>query len=310
MGWVDVAYGSVSGTPTFVAVGQFKGTYTELIAYSTNNGQTWTTTTNASSLGTKNNYTVTYANGKFVAIGQNFSQYSTNGSSWTEGTNVPSQNWYGLAYGNGKFVAISGDSTSTKVMYSLDGEDWSTSGITQPSSGRWSAIAYGNNKFVAVGRENKVMTSTDGLSWDIGEGAGSTQTWNSVTFANNIFVATAGTGGEYYSMWSTDGVNWQVSSGIQDGSFNDSAYGDNDGGRWVTVGNGYSHQHIYWSDTAKDASTTLTFTNDKAYNSADGTEMTTIDKAFKQGDKVVGKGDITLFANTAAFSTTTLSGQI
>ena len=56
--------------------------------------------------------------------------------------------------------------------------------------------------------------------------------------------------------------------------------------------------------TGTEELTKLTFTNDKAYDSADGTEMTTIDQAFKQGDKVVGNGDITLFANTAAFSTT------
>ena len=35
----------------------------------------------------------------------------------------------------------------------------------------------------------------------------------------------------------------------------------------------------YWTDEL----TKLTFTNDKAYDSADGTEMTTIDKAFKAG---------------------------
>ena len=54
--------------------------------------------------------------------------------------------------------------------------------------------------------------------------------------------------------------------------------------------------------------TKLTFTNDKAYDSADGTEMTTIDQAFKAGDKVVGNGDITVFADTAAFSTTLYTG--
>ena len=47
--------------------------------------------------------------------------------------------------------------------------------------------------------------------------------------------------------------------------------------------------------------TKLTFTNDKAYDSADGTEMTTIDKVFKEGDKVVGSND----AGSAAIGTLT-----
>ena len=56
------------------------------------------------------------------------------------------------------------------------------------------------------------------------------------------------------------------------------------------------------------STTTLTFENDKAFDSADGTEMSTIDKVFKAGDKVVGKGDITVFADSPCFSTTLYTG--
>ena len=55
--------------------------------------------------------------------------------------------------------------------------------------------------------------------------------------------------------------------------------------------------------------TKLTFTNDKAFNSADGTEMSTIDQAFKAGDKVVGEGDATVFADSPCFATDTYSGN-
>ena len=76
---------------------------------------------------------------------------------------------------------------------------------------------------------------------------------------------------------------------------------------WLTGRIWFIHTNILlvsgaYNTTGTEELTKLTFTNDKAYDSADGTEMTTIDQAFKQGDKVVGNGDITLFADTACFS--------
>ena len=61
--------------------------------------------------------------------------------------------------------------------------------------------------------------------------------------------------------------------------------------------------------------TTLTFTDDKAYDSADGTEMTTIDQAFKAGDRVVGKGTqdqgfaAYVATETACFATDVYTGN-
>ena len=67
----------------------------------------------------------------------------------------------------------------------------------------------------------------------------------------------------------------------------------------------YSYDGATWDGDF----TKLTLTNDKAFDSADGTEMSTIDQVFKAGDKVVGNGDITVFADSPAFSTTLYTGN-
>ena len=58
--------------------------------------------------------------------------------------------------------------------------------------------------------------------------------------------------------------------------------------------------------------TTLTFTNNKAYDSSDGTEKSTIDQTFKAGTKVVGKGTPdytdTITRQSDCFGTKTFEG--
>ena len=67
--------------------------------------------------------------------------------------------------------------------------------------------------------------------------------------------------------------------------------------------------NLYKIELKGPGATKLTFTNDKAFDSADGTEKSTIDQVFKAGDKVVGEGDITVFADSPAFSTTLYDGN-
>jgi hypothetical protein len=53
------------------------------MAYSADNGTTWTAVTN-NTFGTSSIFDIAYGNNRFVAVGQSGKMaYSTNGSSWT-----------------------------------------------------------------------------------------------------------------------------------------------------------------------------------------------------------------------------------
>ena len=95
---------------------------------------------------------VTYGNGKFVAVAYNSDKaaYSTDGITWTLATLPSSTYWCSVTYGNGKFVAVA--SNSNKAAYSADGITWTLA--TLPSSVGWYSVTYGDGKFVAVASNN------------------------------------------------------------------------------------------------------------------------------------------------------------
>ena len=107
-------------------------------------------------------HSIIYANGKFVAIANNYNKaaYSTNGTTWVS-TNMPSYSaWSAVAYGDGKFVVLGSEK---KVAYSTDGITWVGSSTLLPYAFR--TIAYGNGKFVVIGSGDKVAYSTNLSSW-------------------------------------------------------------------------------------------------------------------------------------------------
>jgi hypothetical protein len=60
----------------------------------------------------------------------------------------------------------------------------------------WFCVTYGNGIFVAVaatGTGNRVMTSSDGITWTARTSAGD-NSWYGVTYGNGVFVAVSGTG--------------------------------------------------------------------------------------------------------------------
>jgi hypothetical protein len=95
---------------------------------------------------------VTYGNGRFVAVGgstvfaNNIAVYSNDGIDWTQATLPSSQVWISVTYGNGIFVTVA--NTSNVYAYSNNGIDWTQS--TMPSSRTWLSVTYGNGRFVAV----------------------------------------------------------------------------------------------------------------------------------------------------------------
>ena len=153
--------------------------------------------------------TVTYGNGKFVAVTGNGSHgaYSTDGINWTETTMPTGMNWQGVTYGNGKFVAVA--YKSNKGAYSTDGITWTE--VTMPISQKWTTVTYGNGKFVALSYGSITgVYSTDGINW-------TTMTlselpvydaWESVTYGNGKYVTVAYDSA--HGAYSTDGINWSL----------------------------------------------------------------------------------------------------
>jgi hypothetical protein len=87
--------------------------------------------------------------------------------------------------------------------------------ITSPDGRSWTlregapnagnAVAFGNNRFVAVGDLGGVATSKDGVVWEP-ESSGQTNSLRSVTFGNGLFVAVGLKG---VILASGDGVDWR-----------------------------------------------------------------------------------------------------
>ena len=187
----------------------------------------------------------------------NIGMYSTDGATWTTMylPNVATQ-VQTIAYGAGKFVvAYSGGAAgSGPVAYSEDGINWTLKSnaipyveyIGSPGSNlcAWTktGAAYGNGRFVLLsGLGPRTVISTDGITWSNGSAYGSTLYgssnplplvdgqgyslyWDSLTFDNGWFVASAqrqSAGGANTFAYSSDGINWtgaQLSTGAVPGS--------------------------------------------------------------------------------------------
>lgn len=198
--------------PLVVAVGVDT---TNLVAYSTDGGATWTKTGNSATGGVfanQSNLQGIATNGTiWVAVGNKGSAtnqcgYSYDGKNWVsfniDGTNNPTQlstiSW------NGKMF-ITGSQTPTKLYYSYDGITWSIAPITpistQAGGGTWITINTGsyvsNGFWLGGGTGNQsLLYSNDGITWT---GLG----------ANSPF----GTGGFCLSGIATDGNGLVVVGG-------------------------------------------------------------------------------------------------
>ena len=156
--FVAVTYGTISSTPTWVAVG---GTNS---AASSSDGLSWISKV-IPALGLGTYVSVAYGAGYFVAISNNTATaYSLNGNTWTVGGNLPSaQNWNSVTFGNGRFVAVSG--TGTATAYSIDfGVTWTSFGAGLPSVQNWKSVTYGQGTFLAVSDDVTAPLSVSSVS--------------------------------------------------------------------------------------------------------------------------------------------------
>lgn len=172
------------------------------LTYSTN-GTSWLTSTLPTTGGIFSN--LTFINNLFWATGNpQTSAYSTNGITWTTTTLPNSLAWSTTSYGNGTYISLAGST----IARSTDGTTWSLGSIPFAN---WLASTFANGRFVAVSNGTTATYSTDGITW-LTSTLPANRYWNSLTFANNVFVASA----EYDDNFattssaatSTDGITW------------------------------------------------------------------------------------------------------
>jgi hypothetical protein len=154
------------------------------IAYSTDNGNTWTPSTNAASIfgyivcGIANNSNCWVAGGVTAGIPDAVSLgYSFDGDTWiasSSGNEIFDNYVFGIEYANGKFVAIGSGSTYS-VAYSYDGITWTgciPTSLIESKGLILTFISFINGYWIVIGSaadtatyKNTIFYSTDGVSW-------------------------------------------------------------------------------------------------------------------------------------------------
>jgi len=266
----STVYGVAWGNNTWVAVGggAARGEVGK-IAYSTDNGRSWTLSTQTVFGDRQPIYDVTYANNMFVAVGAGMAATSTDGRTWTAVT-FPIEG-YIIAFANGRFIA---GGYQGKTAYSTDGRAWTAVDATGVFSGSGvgvRGVAFGSNRFVAVGQRGQIAYSSNGQSWTAsGDStftsrgrpdvrAGTAQVENTIiwgtAYGANRFVIVGARGQMAYS---ADGAAWtsiiDTNNPFENYHLFDITFGNN---RFVAVGDlgriGYSTNGIAWTLAANSA---------------------------------------------------------
>lgn len=152
-------------------------------------------------------YSVVYSEEleKFVLVGGNTIQTSTDGITWTEQT---SGELYGIRlncviYKNHMFMAVGSSGT---ILTSPDGVTWTskTSGVTEELAG----VVYSDSlkMYVVVGAYTIILTSVNGDIWNV-QNSGGTSSLGSIAFSERLgmFLAVDEVGSV---LTSTDGELW------------------------------------------------------------------------------------------------------
>lgn len=213
----------VYGNLIFVAIA---GSGTGNRVMTSSDGITWTTRSTPAD----NNWRgLAFGNGLFVAVsddGADQVMTSPDGINWTLRTAATTLDWLDVSYGNGRFVAIgnSGNPLSTNiVMTSTNGTTWT---IQSAFAGKdVKSITFGSGYFVVFGVDF-CMRSTNGVSTSWQEINVNNNTWVSVTFGKNLFVAVANDSTNRIA-YSTDlGVTWDYKS-IPNANYTSVCFGNN-----------------------------------------------------------------------------------
>ena len=170
---------------------------------------------------------------QFLFDGSKFiGTYFTNIYTTVDGTNWPAANTpfpagvRRMVYGNGVYLAIS--YSSTPLLRSLNGTDWTAVSIASPDRiFSTFAGAYAAGRYVLIGPHG-VVTSTDGINFT--RDASAPKTLNGITTAGGQFAAVGLGGGIFLS---SDGLAWSFARSGTVKTLYSIAHG---AGRYVAVG--------------------------------------------------------------------------
>jgi hypothetical protein len=173
----------------------------------------------------------TYGNGEFVAAGYQTIQASSNGVNWTTAYTNSNIALSWVVFGSNLFVALGGSPASQPangmILTSSDGLNWIERNLGTTNIPH--CIVYGNGVYVAMGTGGIVYRSADGTNWTHSFPVLPFPADGSMTFAANLFIATAGN----TVATSPDGLIWAGHD--SNGAYNlgPVAFGN---GTFVTVG--------------------------------------------------------------------------
>ncbi|MFD2117244.1 hypothetical protein ACFSTH_13205 [Paenibacillus yanchengensis] len=189
---ISISYGN----GLFVLVGGHGLGYQSRIMTSPD-GITWTLRQVPSEAADNHWYSVTYGNGLFVVTASlgdsNKVLTSPNGITWTTRQAASdSIQWLSIVYGNNLFVS---SSSNSNIMTSPDGITWTLRRVPSGFSTSAIRLSYGKGMYIGISGHslNKFTYSYDGIVWFIGQVV-EADGWQSVTYANGLFVAVADSG--------------------------------------------------------------------------------------------------------------------
>ena len=132
-------------------------------------------------------------------------------NTWSSGTSPQANTWNSVCWSPiyHRFVAVSTNGNN-RVMYSLDGINWSLS--SAPADYSWYSVVCSYERFVAIAiyQNNGIMYSSDGTSnWQLGTAPGGE--WRRACWSpqRGRFVAVGKNGAVV--MYSDNGINWSTS---------------------------------------------------------------------------------------------------
>lgn len=142
--------------------------------------------------------------------------------------------WSCIAFGYNTFVALSGNSTTATNKIAYTKDGYTWTFATAPSTNSWTSLIYAKDKFVAVSNTGTQRVMTSPTGLVWTSQTCPTNNWTSICYGQGIYVAVANSGTGNRVMISEDAVSWFSMVNPVDNNWSSVCYG---GSTFVAVAN-------------------------------------------------------------------------